>query len=220
MVHYLDDDLLVPEVMTIRFTGETTDDEGERLWIFQPSGPAFEDSEALPLGLPESQLCQVLDFSDLLAKLGELRGFHPPLVTPGTKLRPEDVLKVFPVVSRLEQFLVGAEPHLHINIRYTDDGIFLDRTADAVELHAFTHPLRAPLEDKELVAVLNRRGIAAQTDYLADRGRTRVLHYELRRDVQLIAEICAEIFAITYGITDVDDLVFKLRSDWSKVDEE
>jgi len=220
MVHYLDDDLLVPEVMTIRFTGETTDDEGKRLWMFQPSESPFADAEALPLGVPESQLNQVLDFVDLLAKLAELRGFHPPFVTPGNRLQPADVLKLFPVVTRLEQFLLGAEPHLHINIRYTDDSIFLDRTADAVELHVFTHPLRAPLEDKELVAVLTRSGITAKTDYLADKGRTRVLHFQLPRNVQLISEICAEIFAIPYGITDADDLVFKLRSDWSKVDGE
>lgn len=216
MVHYLDDDLLIPEVMTLRFTGTASGDEGEPLWLFEPSAQDAETPKGTPLGVTESQLHQVLDFSALLAVFQELQGFHPPEMMLGNKLRPEDVLRLHALIPRLGQFFADPKRHAQIGIRYTDDCIFLERTAGAVELHVYTHPLRAPFEDRELTAVLGRRGIPPKTDYLADRGRTRVLQYQLPSNVQQVAEICAELFATAYNITDSDELAFTLREDWSQ----
>jgi hypothetical protein len=186
------------------------------MWLFRPSTQDEESPDATPLGLTEYQLSQVLDFAELFAVFGELQGFHPADQSLEKKLRPEEVLKLHALLPRLEEFLADLRCHAQIGIRYTDDCVFLERTGEAVELHAFTHPLRAPLEDRNFTAVLTRRGISASTDYLADRGRTRVLHYPRPRNAQQIAEICAEVFASAYSITGGDELVFTLRADWSR----
>jgi hypothetical protein len=213
MVHYVDEALHVPEVMTLQFMRVTAGDDGEQLWLFTPSDPGTESGEVMPLGVPESQLYSVLDFSGLLSALGALRGFHPS-ITLGNKLDAPEVLKRFRIIEQLEQFTADPRRHLHVSIRYTDDGVFLKKTPDGMELHAFAHPLLAQPDDAELVAVLVRRGIQAKTDYLADEGRTRILEYRLPSDIPAIADICAEIFVMPYRITDADELLFKPRTDW------
>jgi hypothetical protein len=49
------------------------------------------------------------------------------------------------------------------------------------------------------------------TDYLADKGRTRVLKYEVPERTDAIAAVCAEILARAYGMSNGDELVMQVR---------
>jgi hypothetical protein len=217
LVHYFDEKLHVPCIMTLRYEGPENADDGERLWLFrQVDGAAAssdsEDSDSEPprIGLPDSQLYEVLDFDELLAVLNELRSVRPSLKRVRTVLRPAEVLQKHPLRARIDEFLNSpAQRALDITVRFRDKAIFLKRMAEMVELHVFTHPLRAAREDNLLAAIMRDRNIPAKTDYLADEGRTRVLDYVLPAASDFVAEICAAILAEAYALSDDDELIIK-----------
>jgi hypothetical protein len=89
---------------------------------------------------------------------------------------------------------------------------FLKKGGPELELHAFTHPLRAAQEDQRLVAVTQKRSVDPETDYLANKGRTRVLAYELPAQAAVIADVCAAILSSAYAISSADELVIESQN--------
>jgi hypothetical protein len=82
---------------------------------------------------------------------------------------------------------------------------------DGTELHFFTHPLRAPLENQRLTDLMNQCGLRARVDYLADKGRTRVLHYPAPAKIEMIVALVARVFVEVYQMQTDDELVFSLK---------
>lgn len=74
----------------------------------------------------------------------------------------------------------------------------------------FTHPLRKQQENLRLNALLSKWSLTTDEDYLADKGRTRVLSASLPDDVGTIAKICAEVFTAVYQSAGDTELQFEV----------
>ena len=72
------------------------------------------------------------------------------------------------------------------------------------------HPLLDPAEEQKIIAFFGARGAKAQVDYLADKGRTRILEFPLPADAASIARICGGLLTGAYAMR-ADDL---LRYTW------
>jgi hypothetical protein len=70
------------------------------------------------------------------------------------------------------------------------------------------HPLREPESEGRLMTLMRDREIAAYTDYLADRGRTRILRYQLPAEPKFVTALSAEILAAVYAMSAEDESVF------------
>jgi hypothetical protein len=219
LVHYYDKDLLVPGIQTLRYERRTTAEDGRDLWLFrepccngeQPKAEDEVNKSDLPLiGFDESQLDQLLDFDGLLAVLNELNAVRPRSTCMAVGLISlEQILSEHGVRERISDFFAPAASHsLHIQLRYTDNGLFLERSSTGVEIRLYTHPLLAPDADARLGGVMKDAGLAPHTDYLADRGRTRIVHYCVPAEPAIVAELCAKILAIGYEMRTDDEVRF------------
>jgi hypothetical protein len=72
------------------------------------------------------------------------------------------------------------------------------------------HPLLDPAEEEKIIAFFGARGAKARVDYLADKGRTRILEFPLPADAASIARICGDLLTGVYAMR-ADDL---LRYTW------
>lgn len=68
------------------------------------------------------------------------------------------------------------------------------------------------IADKVIVDFFKTKGVDPHVDYLADRGRTRVLNFSVPDDVQALGNLCERIFVDIYGIRWDDILKFSPRS--------
>lgn len=63
LVHYYDNDLLVPGISTLQYQGTVETEDGEQLWSFctpDYSGDAAEEGDDdIPVGFNESQLYEI-----------------------------------------------------------------------------------------------------------------------------------------------------------------
>lgn len=62
LVHYYDEDLLVPDIQTLEYWDRTTSDDGTDLWFFrEPSASVDPDADEPSLtGFDESQLHELV----------------------------------------------------------------------------------------------------------------------------------------------------------------
>lgn len=213
LVHYYDNDLLVPDISTLQYQGAVETEDGEQLWSFSTpnySGDVAEEGgDEIPVGFNESQLYQILDFDGLINVLKELRAVRPNSMIPPSPIEAHALLSASPLAARIEEFLEApSSTQLYISIRYRDQGFFLKKTVSGLQLHLFTHPLRAADVNSRITSLIRDRGLTATTDYLSDKGRTRILHYPLPIDFRLITELAAEILTIGYAMSDRDEIIF------------
>jgi hypothetical protein len=213
VVHYYDNELLVPSVTTLRYVGCVADDDGNPEWTFsEPHDPGDSlgaEAEALT-AFDEDHLFQVLHLEELLERLGEVSQARPNSAPPAPpRLDTQQLLDRSSLAERVREFLQA--PHsrkLQVSVRYLDKALFFEKKASGIRLQLFTHPLRAAAEDVRLVALFRGRDVAAETDYLADRGRTRILEYELPANAAQISDLAAAVLVDVWQVTARDELRF------------
>lgn len=211
-VVYFDDDLLLPVVQTLIFDSKHTDDSGEDLWVFREPGKteAAGQGEVVRLGFGERDLHQILDHAGLMTVIGELQrvmaAAAPKRLEPPSVFAPD----LASIERNIREWDKKQKRSLHIAARYTDDGVFVQMKNGRRRLLVFTHPLRKAEEDLRMSALLSKWKLSADEDYLADKGRTRVLSASLPDDMRTIAEICAEMFTEVYQSDGDTELQFEI----------
>jgi hypothetical protein len=213
VVHYYDKELLVPSVMTLRYVGCVADDDGNPEWSFcEPHNvddPLEVDAEPL-IAFEEDHLFKVLHLEEAIEELNEVRQVRSNSVPPPpARLDKEQLLARSPLTKRVHEFLAAAHLRkLQVSVRYLDQALFLEKKAGALRLQLFTHPLRAAAEQARLNVFFRGRDLAPVTDYPADRGRTRLLEYELPASAAEITDLFAALMVEVWQITERDELKF------------
>ena len=213
VVHYYDKELLVPSVMTLRYVGCVADDDGNPEWTFcEPHNlddPLEADSEPL-IAFDEDHLFQVLHLEEVIEKLNEVRQVRPNSTPPPpARLDKEQLLARSPLAKWVHEFLAAAHSRkLQVSVRYLDRALFLEKKAGGLRLKLFTYPLRAAAQQARLNVFFRGRDLAPVTDYPADRGRTRILEYELPASAAEITDLFAALMVEVWQITERDELKF------------
>jgi hypothetical protein len=144
----------------------------------------------------------------LVTVLNELRGVLGGAPDVAEFLTAADVLGKYSLAIRIEEFLESPAHHkLNICIRYRDRCLFLKKRADGVALDLFMHPMRSIDENERVDRLMAERGAHPITDYLADRGRTRVLEYRLPAEAQSIVDLCGAVLATVYQVAPADEVL-------------
>lgn len=213
VVHYYDEELLVPSVMTLRYVGCVADDDGNPEWTFcEPHNlddPLAADSEPL-IAFDEDHLFEVLHLEEVIEKLNEVRQVRPNSVPPlPARLDKDQLLARSPLAKWVHEFLAAAHSSkLQVSVRYLDRALFLEKKAGALRLQLFVHPLRAAAQQARLNVFFRGRDLAPVTDYPADRGRTRILEYELPASAAEVTDLAAALMVDVWQITERDELKF------------
>lgn len=212
-VNYFDDDLLIPAVQTLIFDSKYSDDSGDDLWVFREPGQddEGEQGEVIRVGFGESDLYQLLNYAELTGVIGELQQVIDASapqggISPQATFAPDLVS----IEQNIRDWGKQQKRSLHISARYTDDGLFVQMKDGQPRLVLFSHPLRKQEENLRLNALLSKWSLSPEEDYLADKGRTRVLSARLPSDVGVIAKICAEMFTVVYQSAGDTELQFEV----------
>jgi hypothetical protein len=212
VVHYHDKELLVPSLMTLRYVGCVEDDDGNPEWTFSeppdPEGP-FETDDPL-VAFDEEHLSQVLHLEEAIELLNEVRLVRPNSVPPRPeRLDKEQLLARSLLAKRLQELLGSARwKKLQVSVRYLDRTLFLEKQAGGLRLRLFAHPLREAAEQARLNVFFRGRDLAPASDHLTDRGRTRIVEYELAADAAEVTDLCAALMVDVWHLTERDELTF------------
>ncbi len=213
-VKYYDNDLLVPSIDTWIFDGSELDGEGRRMWMFHaPRGDRDDEDEPLELcGYYDDQLSCILDISQLgtvLKELAQLEPFNAPRPP-----MPVGVSKAAQIVLRqaISQFIDRKDAsYVSISIGFVSQGFSIGRRENSsLEMGFFPKTLRDDA-DKNLIALFQARGVAPHVDYLADRGRTRVLDFAAPQTVEELVSLSIQILIDVYSMRLEDELSFSIR---------
>jgi hypothetical protein len=212
VVHYHDKELLVPSLMTLRYVGCVDDDDGNPEWTFcEPPDPAapFEDDEPL-MAFDEDHLSQVLHLEEAIELLNEVRLVRPSSTPPRpARLDKEQLLARSPLAKWVSELLGSAHWNkLQVSVRYLDRTLFLEKKAGGLRLRLFVHPLREAAEQARLNVFFRGRDLASASDHLADRGRTRIVEYELAGGAAEVTELCAALVIDVWHLSERDELKF------------
>ncbi len=205
---YHDTDLSIPEVDTLIFERVEMDDEGQKSWIFR-FADASPDDEVQLCSFSADQLWQVLELPDLVKVLGELSRiapYAPTSVTTATGLGENAATKLR---AHIAEFLEKPQlPYLSVSIGYVNQALSIGRREGGeLEMGFFPQPLRDD-EDLRLLALFQDRGTKPHVDYLASRGRTRVLEFAVPADLKELDALSQRILKDIYRIRMDDKLEF------------
>ena len=205
-VHYHDVELLFPEIQTLIYPrADEYVEDGRRVWIFEDAASWTstvdgESEDQILVGFPDEPLSGILDLAGLMRVLGELAVDHPRNPLEPT-LGPASEVDLGDLRSTIGQFFLASESEsVTITIDFTDDGLSLGRRPDGSNTLSFFPRTRInPARETELRAACLAHGLTPEQDYLADRGRTRILVYAVRPDdVSNLAKLAARIFQDVY----------------------
>jgi hypothetical protein len=204
---YYDRDLLVPAVTTLRYLGEDTSGS-ERFWRFEP-WEMDPDQDPGEIVFTDDQLNSIVNLEGLIARLRELSrvdGVSPRIpVSPPIASDAPALQTLGPEIARL--IADPAQVSVTITIQFTDDGFSIGRDAGgALAATFFTHPLLDPTEEQKVIAFFAASGAKPKVDYLADKGRTRILEFPLPADGTLIERICRDLLIRIYAMR-ADDVL-------------
>jgi len=224
-VGFYDNDLLFPDISTLEYVGESADEEGACLWLFRE--PRSTDNVSDPSVSPDgdslvcfsaAQLYQILDFAGLSAAIGEAALDHP-LNAPGTvAAQPRAGCVEFGDLSeQVATFLDSPNCHsVTMTVQFTDDGLSLGRRRDGgLEMGFFPRPRREPLRESRIRDLFASLGTKPHVDYLADRGRTRVLEFAVPDQRESLTQLCKRILVEVYEMKEGDTLQFSFLDDTS-----
>ncbi len=224
LVNYFDSDLLLPSIHTLVYLYSEKSDDNRELWIFEepcsiaPQDEAEEpddsDGEAeqpIQVAFDEDNLYQVLDFQGLLKKLNEVAGFHPlhPTKPVATCIGISDAVST-DLRQQIEKFLAEETyVSISITIRFTDDGFSLGRRREGgFEIGFFPKPKIDPDEERRIRKIFEKIGVCPHEDYLADKGRTRILEFSIPDNSSYIMNLCDQILTDAYSIRTKDSLKY------------
>lgn len=210
LVHYYDDELLVPDIQTLEYRSQDVDDDGKHIWLFCEPGGSQESSsgEVTLIGFHESQLYELLSIDELLSAVTELRHVIHGKAATSEATEPRLVLDRAVLAERVSSFLSSNSRSLQIGVRFTDDGILVQRHAGKSELLLFMHPLREPEKNSRLDQLIRARNLQTREDYLADKGRTRIISMVISEDQAGIVDLCAALLSDVLAICPGDQLAF------------
>jgi hypothetical protein len=204
VLQFHDDELLFPAISTLAYVGSEIDESG-RSWLFREAGSGADESL---LALSDEQLYQVVDFPGLLEKLREVAADHPLRSSPESGIAataaPDDLRE------NVEKFLTDPRcAGFTATIRFTDDGLSLKRDRDGGrQIGFFTHPRRGTDEEERIRTLFAGLGTAPHEDYLADRGRTRILEFPAPEDVDALLRLCSRVLIEVYALRADDRLEY------------
>ena len=218
LVGYADRDLLVPLIDTIIYRRIDEDPDGKQRWIFEypvVEGEAEDEGENEPapslLAIPADQLYDVLDFDGLRRVLMELSDFHPhQMPPPRTAVSGLNLEVAAELRRRLNEFADNADhSSVTLSIYGTDDGFSVTRRkARGLEIDWSSHPKLNPGEGARILALFRRLEIRPHKDYLADKGRTRLLAFECPDDVDALLALCVQALTDVYDVREDDRLCY------------
>jgi hypothetical protein len=91
-----------------------------------------------------------------------------------------------------------------MTIRFTDDALSVGRRDGGFEMVFYTHPRLDISEEQRVLHLFDERGQAPIVDYLADRGWTRILHFDLPADAATIVARCRRVLLEVYAMRKGD----------------
>jgi len=210
-VRYYDDDLLIPDVETLIYRNEDEFDDGRRVWVFNYPSDTNTPDDATPVGYPDDQLYQVLDLPGLLKKLAGLQSLHPRYPPPARMAR-QGIAGIERAALQREVARFTADPDRagkSVTIQFTDEGFSLGvKEGFGVTIGFFPQPTEDDL-DTRIMAFFATREVAAQTNYLADQGRTRVIEFAIAGDSDWIEQLCADVLTQIFDMREDDVLEFR-----------
>ena len=217
-VVYYDNDLVLPQIDTLVYVGQETDQDEGRLWLFkEPESPPVPDEEGpsseppVFTGFSDSQLHAIVDFDGLMQKVREIAVDHPLKPVARTPTEPATLEDFEPVHGEVATFLNDpGYTGLTMTIRFTADGMSLSRREDGYDMLFFTHPRLDPDEDSRILSLFAGIGVQPLVDYLCDRGRTRVLEFRIPSELHSIVGLCRRVLAEVYSMRHGDSLDFHL----------
>jgi hypothetical protein len=224
-VVYSDEQLLIPEILTLLYERCEENAQSEdgtdlgRQWLFQirlfSTAPTEMETDSF-LSVTDDQLYSVLDFPGLLAVLEELAAdpFHAVQPWNATLATIDDFADLRDPVRRFLEDLDFVS--LTITIRFRELALSLSpRNHDGLEMYFYPRPRR----DRELEPRIRRffhdLGITTHTDYLSDRGRTRILSFSIPADCTMLdqlVDLCTRVFMEVYAMRAGERLQFSFLS--------
>jgi len=206
-VFYYDTDLLLPYVQTLVYRRVDELEDGERTWVFE------EGDDSILCGFRDDQLYQVLDLDGLRRALAGLAPDHP-LSAPSEAASPVGMDETVgrELRARAEAFMADPDARaLTVTVLFTDDALSLQKRHDGgLGIGFFTHP-RCDDEDERLLRLFAEDHVAPHVDYLADRGRTRVLEFALRfAALDDVVGLCGRVFTDIHAMREDDTLTFHM----------
>lgn len=218
LVRFYDKETLFPYVQTLRYVGYE-DEESGRLWLFEePNDESAETSERTLIAIEDDHLHDVLDFQGAIDALAEVAADHPlNKGSPSARSSAPPGATIDDLPSHISRFLANPDHvALTITIRYTDDGCSIGRRNDGTfEMSFYPKPRRQPGEEEKIRQLFASLGVSAHTDYLADRGRTRILAFPIPNQQDAIVELCRRVLTEIHEMRSDDSLrcTFLHRSD-------
>ncbi len=223
LVHYYDDDLLVPDIQTYIFTEKIVDDDGRDLWLFSepvstatPEDASEEADAPMILAIGAEQLYAMLDIRALGKLLSELYDLHPIVSADisDTSSQPGRPRADFSDLAREIGVLLNSEDYwaLTITILYTDDGFSLGRRDGQSDASFHIHWKINPEKEQKIRALFEGMCIDPKGDYLANKGRVRMLSYPLPPEETAMVDVAVRVLNEVYGIRESDELKFFFHS--------
>jgi len=214
LCNYYDQELLFPHIHTLQFIEHYRDEEAEEMWLFKEpvdcNEEVSEDDDLVRFVFPEDQLDHILEIEELQRVLSELTHYHP-IVPPQVESKLLNTVAFsdqYPITPRVHEVIDSKdEASLHFYIRYTDNGMSLQKRDRKIKAQFYTHPLREADIDIATLTFFSNRGLTPETNYLADSGRTRILSYVLDDNATHIAKLIGDYFVSVYQMRVSDELV-------------
>lgn len=215
-VNYADNDLLIPHIETLIYRDCATDEDGRRVWEFELPNEQQEESSHIRLGCCEDDLTRVLDWASLQATLAGLARLH------GDVSRPSAPLGMAPSVAtelrtRLQDFLKNvAQSHVTVTVAFLDVGFSYEKTDKGIDVHFYPGP---PFDDTDqrILAFFEAIGSKPHTDYLANKGRTRILGFSVPKTLDGLTQLGVRLLTEVYRLRSDDCLRFDYLPRESKV---
>jgi hypothetical protein len=214
-VDYCDNELLFPHVTTLRYLRRDDRNGEDPVWLFEylsfESEADVEEEETPPLlAFPEDQLYTVVEFPRLIAELAAV-GLDHPLEAPDAP-RPAELpvcTDFADLDAQVTRFIEDPEcAGLTITIRYTDDGLSLSRDTGGFGMHLYPDPRTEPEREGKIRRLFAGLGVSPHEDYLANRGRTRILAFAIPEAHDAIVSLCRRILTDVYGMRAGDALKY------------
>jgi hypothetical protein len=214
MVGFHDRDLLFPYISTLKYLRCAIDSENGRRWLFEepnepPEGSQETSDNESVVALLDEQLYQVVDFPGLIEELRAVGVDHP------LKSQPESdhsLATALPsdLSERVKEFLEGSQyVALTITILFTDGGLSLGRRDEGgYEMGFSPHPRVAPEEEAKIRALFASIGVVPRADYLADKGRTRILEFAAPAELEALLNLCSRVLTEVYAMRPSDCLKY------------
>jgi hypothetical protein len=205
--NFYDDDLLLPSIDTLIFKEVDEDEDGQRNWLFEypDSGLSEMGNDDVLFCITEDQLYQIIDFAGLIRFLNGISPLHLIAPAPTQSIVGISEAAQSELKREIEGF-IGDQAVLAvtITIKFTDDALSISKRDGGKYQNGFyPNPFECDA-DKRILAQFSARNIKPHTDYLASRGRTRVLNFAIPDVVEGMLEICRAVFVDLYAMK-VDD---------------